>query len=110
MTMPLSRMTSITSARPLGLGRSRYPPPVRGCVATAAISSPLARLLGRQGLLGLAEELAADVRPVLGKRLGDPRLADPVQVADRPVELLQRVLGRAAVAVGLVAGRGAPVR
>src|SRR4051794_30637463 len=37
ITSPLSRMMSITSARPLGLGRSRYPP--RGVAVATAIAS-----------------------------------------------------------------------
>src|SRR5947207_2721402 len=59
--------------------------------------SGLAGLFCRQRFLGLAEHPAADVGPVLGQCPGDLGLADPVQVADRPVELPQRVLGRAAV-------------
>src|SRR3954471_1324155 len=106
MTIPLSRMTSMTSARPLGRGRSRYP---RDVVApAAAISLPsrvgllFAGLLAWQRLLRAAHELLADVGAVLRQRPGDVRLANAVQVADRPVELLEGVLRGLAVAVGLL--------
>src|SRR5689334_10457067 len=60
----------------------------------------------RSGLVGLGrrirlrvltEQARSDVRTVLCERPRDPGLADPVQVADRPIQLLQRVLGGAAV-------------
>src|SRR4051812_44954974 len=107
ITRPLSRMMSITSARPLGRGRSMYPRGVvamlmRPLLARTALVSLLAGLLGRQGLLRLLHQAAPDEGAVLRQGLGDVGLADPVQVADRPVELLQRVLRRAPVAIGLV--------
>src|SRR3954454_12011819 len=102
MTIPLSRITSMTSARPLGRGRSRYP---RGVVAmdmassvrVVCLGSGLAGLLVGQWLFRAVHEPPADERPVLGQRLGDVRLVDAVEVADRPVELLQGVLGGLAV-------------
>src|SRR5438045_1248923 len=69
----------------------------------------LAGLLNGQRLFGLAHQLLADVRAVLCQGLGDLGLADAVQVADRPVELLQRVLGSSAVAIRLLL-LGAAVR
>src|SRR4051812_23051222 len=105
MTRPLSRITSMTSASPLGLGRSMYP---RGVAATAMSSSPigcscLAGLLGGQRLFFVsAHQALADDRAVLRQRLGDLGLADAVEVADRPVELLEGVLRRHAIAVGLL--------
>src|SRR5215212_3943230 len=94
MTRPLSRMTSMTSARPLG----------RGVVAMdmrVLLLLLLVGLLGRQGLLRLAHQLAADVGAVLRERARNVDLVDPVQVPDGPVELLERVLGGPPVAVGL---------
>src|SRR4051794_31649519 len=96
-TSPLSRMMSITSAKPLGRGRSRYPP--RGAVAIAIeVLLPRTAWLGLVGVLRgqafvvLAHQTAPDVGTVLCERLRDLGLLDPVQVADRPVELLQGVL------------------
>src|SRR5215216_2465207 len=106
MTRPLSRITSTTSASPLGRGRSRYPPVGLATAAIACFSSRscsgLAGRLGRHGLLGSAHQLSADVRPVLCQRPRDAGLANAVQVADHPIELLERVLRRLAVAVGLL--------
>src|SRR3954453_9419154 len=47
MTMPLSRIVSTTSARPLGAGRSRYPPPLRREVCTVMSSSFRVRGIGQ---------------------------------------------------------------
>src|SRR4051794_37123595 len=74
--------------------------------------SGLVGLLIGERLLRTAEQARTDVRPVLGKCLRDLRLSDPVQVADRPVELLQRVLRGAAVLLlvaAAVAAGGTPV-
>src|SRR4051794_2544091 len=99
-------MMSMTSARPLGRGRSRYPRDVGAPTASMSPSPQprlrFARLLAWQRLLRAAHELLADVGAVLRQRLGDVRLADAVQVADRPVELLEGVLRRFAVAIGLL--------
>src|SRR3954451_17427183 len=112
ITRPLSRITSITSARPLGRGRSMYP---RGVVAIAITSPPrlearlpsrLAGLLTRQRLLRPAHQAAANVRAVLCQRLRDLCLANAVEVADRPVELLQGVRRGAPVAVRFFLLRG----
>src|SRR5215210_5710839 len=51
-----------------------------------------------QRLLAALEQIAANVVAVAGERPGDLHLADAVEVADAPVELLQRVLGRLPVA------------
>src|SRR4051795_3801888 len=106
MTSPLSRMTSMTSTRPLGRGRSTYP---RGWVEIAISGSPpvggglgLVRSLVRCRLLAPAHQGLPDVRAVLGQGPRNLGLANAVQVADRPVELLQGVLGGAAVTLGLV--------
>src|SRR3954447_1965634 len=105
MTKPLSRITSMTSARPLGRGRSTYP---RGVVATAMVFLPVAsdgsRLVGflrGQRLLRSVHQPLTDERAGLGKSGCDVGLAGAVQVADRPVELLERVLGSSPVAVDL---------
>src|SRR4051794_33064354 len=103
MTRPLSRITSMTSASPLGRGRSMYP---RGVVDTAMAFLPVAcdrsRLVGLlrgQRFFRSVHQLLADERAVLGQSAGDSGLPIAVQVADRPVELLERVLGRFPVAV-----------
>src|SRR4051812_31167417 len=105
MTRPLSRITSMTSARPLGRGRSMYP---RGVVDTAMAFLPVAcdrsRLVGflrGQRFFRLVHQLLTDERAVLGQSTCDIGLVDAVQVADRPVELLERVLGSFPVAVDL---------
>src|SRR3954452_279130 len=83
ITRPLSRITSITSASPLGRGRSRYPRGVAVVIAVMALPPlRLVRFLVWQGLFRVAHEVGADVRPVLGQRLRDRGLVDPVQVAD----------------------------
>src|SRR3954468_11492764 len=95
ITSPLSRMMSMTSARPLGRGRSRYPRGVAVAMAmgssfasTELACSCLARLLDGQRLLAFAHQALTDVRPVLRQGARDLDLADAVQIADRPVELL----------------------
>src|SRR3954453_19468284 len=47
MTRPLSRMRSMTSASPLGLGERIAPPPLRGVIAVVAMVDLLAGLAGR---------------------------------------------------------------
>src|SRR3954471_15959971 len=59
-------------------------------------------LLVGQGLLALAQQAPPDEGPVLGERLRDLDLADPVEVADRPIQLLEGVVGGLLVAIGLV--------
>src|SRR5918998_1440982 len=106
ITSPLSRMMSMTSASPLGRGRSMYPP-VAPCVTAISSSSLslsfLVGLLSGDRLLRPPQQLGSDVGPVLGQRARDVHLLDPVQVADAPVELLERVLRRLTVALQLVA-------
>src|SRR5512139_20842 len=103
ITRPLSRIVSITSARPLGLGRAAYPPPERCCVTVMCVAFPGGGSFGRSGHARLfpLEHVPADVGAVAAERLGDGRLVAPGEVADAPVELLQRVLGGGAVPVHL---------
>src|SRR3954454_16816818 len=99
----------MTSAKPLGRGRSRYPRGVAWATAMVPSFAPcqlglsgfLGPLVG-QGLLALAQQAPPDEGPVLGERLRDLDLADPVQVPDRPIQLLEGVVGRLPVAIGLV--------
>src|SRR3954453_12555089 len=99
----------MTSAKPLGRGRSRYPRGVAWATAMVPSFAPcqLGLLLGflgllvGQGLLALAQQAPPDEGPVLGERLRDLDLADPVQVPDRPIQLLEGIVGRLLVAIGL---------
>jgi hypothetical protein len=53
------------------------------------------------GLLGSAEQVRTDHAAVTRERSRDPHLANPVEVADAPIELLQRIVGRLSVSLGL---------
>jgi hypothetical protein len=62
------------------------------------------RLLGWEGLCRALEDPPADRAPVRGQDAGLAELADPVQVSDGPVELLEGVIRGAAPALELVVG------
>src|SRR5436305_1054002 len=105
ITIPLSRITSMTSASPLGRGRSMYPRGVAAIVIFRLASFALPSLglvrLVRWEVVLLAHQVLPDICPVSSQRLRNPDLVDAVQVADRPIELLQGILRRSAVAVRL---------
>src|SRR5204863_3297816 len=73
-------------------------------ISTSLPSSGLRRDLGWQWFMRLIHQVAPDEGAVLGKLPGDLRLADSVQVADAPIQLLQGVFGGLPVAFPLLRG------
>jgi hypothetical protein len=74
----------------------------------AARQSLLSGLRRGQRFLWLPHELRADEAAIARQRAADLDLLDAVQVADAPIELLERVFGRSPVALGFVVA-GLPV-
>src|SRR5437764_6021620 len=98
--MPLSRTTSRESPSEPARGRSTYTRELAGIDIALRF---FGRVRGNPDVRH-AHQAPPDVGAVSRQRLGDVRLADAVEVSDRPIELLQRILRRDPIALRALVG------